>query len=286
MKLHWIAVPMLVAQGATVHAQEIDPFYERLFVGGRDAYHRGDYASAIKELRIANFGLLHAPKRLAYGLSLLALAQYRHQDLEGVRASFLRIAELENRFRAYSDGGIPAALREELERALLLAIPDVTLESSVAFEPLVTRKWEGHFASLSTEESRDELAKRMAEEPVEPRWPLMLAKIELTDKRFNEAAHLASQALTSRPGLPEALLIRGMAYRNTRMWDEAAADLEASGRAGESAQTAEALIYAYVYSGRSQDAIRFVAELPSSVRKDSRIDYLAKQIPPPQTSRK
>src|SRR5688572_24990002 len=106
------AVPPLPASAA------IDPFYQGLLREGQTAFELKDYAGAIRGLRVACFGMLDEPKALADCLTRLALAQDRANDVEGFRGTFQRLADIEERFKAYSQGNAPPELRASLEQRL------------------------------------------------------------------------------------------------------------------------------------------------------------------------
>lgn len=124
---------LLLAPGA---AAAVDPFYEGLLRDGTYAYDRRDYATAVETLRLACFGMLEEPKRLADCLVRLALAQDRAQDEEGFRETFRRVVEVEERFGAYRQEGPPADLRAAFEARIPARIPAATLEGTPAFRRL------------------------------------------------------------------------------------------------------------------------------------------------------
>jgi len=118
----------------------VDPFYQSLLREGALQYDRGDYAASSRTLRIACFGMLDEPKALAGCLSRLALAQDRTDDAEGFQDTFRRLAEVEERFQAYTGAELPAETRAALEQRLVARIPAATLRSIPVFRPLADRK--------------------------------------------------------------------------------------------------------------------------------------------------
>src|ERR1700688_4941395 len=76
-----------------------DPFYLDLLRDGSQAYDRGDYTAAAKQLRLACFGVLDEPERLAGCLTRLALAHGAAGDNRGFRKTLRTIAEVENPLR-------------------------------------------------------------------------------------------------------------------------------------------------------------------------------------------
>lgn len=143
MKSTAVVLPLilviLLAVPAGVSAA-IDPFYESLLREGILAFDRGDYAASSRSLRIACFGMLDEPEALAGCLSRLALAQDRMDDDDGFQETFRRLAEVEERFQAYSGAQLPAETRAALEQRLAARIPVATLRSIAVFRPLAERK--------------------------------------------------------------------------------------------------------------------------------------------------
>lgn len=129
---------LLAATGPAVAA--VDPFYLSLLRDGQLAFDRKDYSLAVRNLRLACFGMLEEPRSLADCLARLALAQDRAEDLDGFRDTFQRLVEVEDRFNAYSQGGVPPELRALLEPRLVARLPAATLESVPAFRLLVAKK--------------------------------------------------------------------------------------------------------------------------------------------------
>ena len=118
----------------------IDPFYQGLLRDGQQALDRKDYTNAARQLRLACFGMLDEPRALADCLSRLALAQDGAGDVEGIRETFRRLAEVEDRFKGYSQGEIPPELRTALETRLAARIPAATLAGAPAFRSTQVKK--------------------------------------------------------------------------------------------------------------------------------------------------
>ncbi|HEX3554457.1 MAG TPA: hypothetical protein VIA62_14635 [Thermoanaerobaculia bacterium] len=121
-------------------AAAVDPFYLSLLRDGQLAFDRKDYPAAARHLRLACFGMLEEPRPLADCLARLALAQDRAEDLDGFRETFKRLAEVEERFNAYTQGGVSPELRALLEPRLVARLPAATLESEAAFRQLAPKK--------------------------------------------------------------------------------------------------------------------------------------------------
>ena len=129
---------LLLASGPATAA--IDPFYQGLLRDGQQSLDRKDYGTASRQLRLACFGMLDEPKPLADCLARLLLAQDGANDTEGVRDTFRRLTEVEDRFKAYSQGEIAPELRAALEAKLAARLPAATLASSPAFRSTQAKK--------------------------------------------------------------------------------------------------------------------------------------------------
>ncbi len=137
-RTYWLLALALLCGARALPAA--DPFYMNLLRDGGHAYDRKDYPAAIRDLRLACFGMLDEPKLLADCLARLALAQDRGGDIDGFRETFRRIAEVEERFAAYTQAGLPADLRAALEQRLAAVIPAATLDTVPVFRGLAARK--------------------------------------------------------------------------------------------------------------------------------------------------
>jgi hypothetical protein len=128
-----LSAALLLLLLAAAPAAAIDPFYQGLLRDGQHAFDRKDYARAARDLRLACFGMLDEPKPLADCLAHLALAQDRAEDVEGFRDTFQRLVELEDRFKAYSQGDLTPELRATLESRVAARVPAATLNTAPAF---------------------------------------------------------------------------------------------------------------------------------------------------------
>jgi chemotaxis protein histidine kinase CheA len=124
---------LLVLLGASAAHAAVDPFYQGLLRDGQYAFDRKDFATAARDLRLACFGMLDEPRQLAGCLARLALAQDAGGDVDGLRDTFRRLVEVEDRFKGYSQGELPADLRSALETRLAARIPPATLAAAPAF---------------------------------------------------------------------------------------------------------------------------------------------------------
>ena len=143
-----LILALLATTGPAVAA--VDPFYVSLLRDGQLAFDRKDYTLAARDLRLACFGMLDEPRALADCLARLALAQDRAEDLDGFRTTFQRLVEVEDRFSAYSQGGVAPELRALLEPRLVARLPPATLEGVPVFRQLVAKKPEAKKPETTT----------------------------------------------------------------------------------------------------------------------------------------
>ncbi|HSU82506.1 MAG TPA: hypothetical protein VLR69_08805 [Thermoanaerobaculia bacterium] len=129
---------MLLAASPVLAA--IDPFYQGLLRDGQLSLDRKDYPNAARQLRLACFGMLDDPRPLADCLSRLVLAQDGANDLEGLRETFRRLTEVEDRFKGYSQADIAPELRAAVEARLAARIPAATLAGAPAFRSTQGKK--------------------------------------------------------------------------------------------------------------------------------------------------
>ena len=106
-----------------------DRFYVELSSSGIRAAARGDFHSAAGDFRLAAFGLLDYPERLAEVLARLADAQARIEDDEGLRHTLVRLDELEIRFQAVNRTDFPDELRAAIDRAASARLSPAELET-------------------------------------------------------------------------------------------------------------------------------------------------------------
>jgi tetratricopeptide (TPR) repeat protein len=254
-----------------------DPFYMRQLREGSDDFNRRDWQNAIRHLRVACFGLLDEPLLLADGLTRLALAQGAGGDLEGVRVTFQRLVEIEERFGAYGKADIAPDSRKALEDLFVATIPEPTLRTTPAFARLVPSPQQ-RVAALPPKQRRTELERLLRQEPGEPAWPVMLAELELEEGNAKRAFEAAEQAVALAPGNPSALRIHGLSAAAGKRWSTAYADLSTLGTATSDASVAAALLESLLELGRSAEAVELYARLPESIRLQPGVAALAERF--------
>jgi hypothetical protein len=134
------ALLLLLLLAASPAVAAVDPFYQGLLRDGQLSLDRKDYPTAARQLRLACFGMLDDPRPLADCLSRLVLAQDGANDFEGVRETFRRLTEVEDRFKGYSQAEIAPELRAAVEARLAARIPAATLASAPAFRSTQGKK--------------------------------------------------------------------------------------------------------------------------------------------------
>ncbi len=271
-----VLVTMLVS--LAVHAA--DPFFMRLLRLGTDAYNRRDYQSAVRQLRVACFGLLDEPQLLADGLTRLALAQASVGDETGFRETFQRLSEVEERFQGYSRADIPNDVRGAFEALVVQMIPRATLSENAAFARLIASRRET-VSKLPPAQRRKELGRVIKElerlikvEPSEVRWRLIMADLELADSNPRSAYEAADSALKLSPGNRAALKFRGLALRADKNWSPAAEDLKSCGLASADPEVAGALLTCLVELRHWQEANDFASKLPPDLAKERTVREL------------
>ncbi len=268
------AALLLLAAHAALAA---DSFYLRQLREGSDDFNRRDWPNAVRHLRVACFGLLDEPVLLADGLARLALAQGEAGDFDGVRATFQRLAEIEERFGAYGKADIPAGMRKAVEDLFVATIPETTLRTTPAFARLVPSPQQ-RVAALPPKQRRAELERLLRQEPREAAWPAMLAELELEEGNPKRAFAVAEQAIALAPDSPSVLRVHGLAASGSRRWSTAYADLTTLGTATGDVNVAAALLESMLGLGRSAEAAELLGRLPESMRHEPTIAPLAERV--------
>ena len=269
-----VAALFLLAAHAALAA---DPFYLRQLREGSDAFNRREWADAARHLRVACFGLLDEPLLLADGLTRLALAQGAGGDLEGVRATFQRLVEIEERFGAYGKADIAADMRKAVEDLFVAVVPETTLRTTPSFARLVPSPQQ-RVAALPPKQRRAELERLARQQPGEAAWPVMLAELELEEGNAKRAFEAAEQAVALAPENPSALRVHGLAAAGSRRWSTAYADLSTLGTATGDAVVATALLESLLELGRSAEAVELFVRLPEPIRQDPQVAAVAERF--------
>jgi tetratricopeptide (TPR) repeat protein len=254
-----------------------EPFYDWLYNEGVAAAEQGSWDNAARDLRLAVFGLLDEPPRLAAALARLAIAQAELGDRPGFEDSFRRILEVEERFAAYTAADLPAEARSAFEERASTLIPLATLRSSEAFRPVAERRLAAELAKLPPKERRQRLEAHVASEPQQARWRIELAGLELAEGHHERAAPLATAALAPAPADPAATCTRGIARAGAGACAAAVTDLAGCPRARTEPAAARGYLGCLVELERWQEAAALAAALPAAVRAERPVDKLARR---------
>jgi|GEM_PF-426321 len=258
-----------------------DPFYLDLLRDGIQAYDRGDYVAAAKQLRLACFGVLDEPERLAACLTRLGLAQAAAGNADAFRETFRRIVEVEGRFGAYTKADLPPEVRAAFEQRALAAVPASTLEAIPAWKALLGRKLEAQIAALPPRERRRQLEERLTKEPRSVVWNLMQVDLDLAEGRTAPAIARAEATAALAPRDAQVLCARGLARAAGNRCVEAVADLEPcamTSGGGADLRHATALLGCRVQLAQWRQAEEQVRGLPPAFRKDRKIEALMQQV--------
>ena len=222
----WLACCCALLSVIGGSAEAADLFYSRLVEDGIRAFDRGDFQTAAEDLKLGCFGLLEEPDNLARCLTYLAVAQGEIADVPAFTRTFDRILEVERMFQAFSKLAPGTVPRASLETHVENLVPYETLARSPVFRDVARRRKEAEIRAMAPEERRAELTKRIAAEPAQWTWRLMMADMDLASGDF-ESALVASEAVLERePRLQWAICTRGAARAGLGLCEAALLDLD------------------------------------------------------------
>ena len=305
-----------IAAALPLHA--VDPFNVDLLRDGVHASDRGDHATAARYIRLACFGMLDEPKLLGECLTRLALAQDKAGDKAGLRETFGRLVEIEERFQGYSQANLPAEVRTALTQRLATHIPAPTLAAS----PAAFRGAAGRAAAPDAQATKPRtdkpqpiersiapvpaqpqpqgqptatpppapVANPPANTPVTPRVVTDAERTKLESARkllgetgkvreLREAFQLAREVADAHPEMREIQQLAGEAAYRISRWSEAA---EYLGRAGGPADEQPELLFylavALYESGDAQTAAGPLGRALPNLQRTPYVDGYAKKI--------
>jgi tetratricopeptide (TPR) repeat protein len=278
-----LAVAVLAPLATVPLPAAVEPFYLNLYRSGIHHYDLGDAATARYELRLACFGMLDDPEQLAECLARLALAQAASEDDVGFADTFRRIADLEQRFGAWSGTALDGETRAKFDQLVLAKVPAGTLAVSPGFSGLRTANLRRELASLPPAEQRARLDQRLAASPRDLALLLVAAEVALAqgDAVAADAYLEAARSVDPRDATVRCLLARRAlaaagAGAGCAAWR---ADLAACPAVGQEVEaTRQALVCALDGSDFAL-AQRIVARSTPAVRSASEIVALLARIP-------
>ncbi len=264
----------------------VDPFYQNLLRDGQHAFDRKDFAAAARDLRLACFGMLDEPRPLADCLARLALAQDRLEDGEGFGVTFQRLVEVEDRFKAYSQGDVAPGLKALLEPRVAVRIPAATLAGIPAFSALA-RKPAPQAPAPQEKRPAPAAGRRTAAPPQEAaaaaplsddeRKALIRARLLLSEQKpdkeeLEEAFRISRQVSDAHADLKEAHHIAGEAAYRLRRWSDALQYFRRGGDPGD--DQPERLFYLAVTLYESGDAAGAAAAMKRALPNLQRTSYV------------
>jgi hypothetical protein len=238
-----------LSPAAPAAAQGPDPFYLDLERAGQVALSRGDAPGAERRLRVACFGMLELPDRLAACLVRLALAEARADDRPGFLATFGRLDALEERFDVYRRAPLATGERAEFEARLEEWAEPALLEARPAFAALAARRTLAGAEAALGERRAGEALMRLEQVP-----------LELRSERF--------------------WCLRGAALAAVGRCEEGASAF-ASCHPEREARFAAPALECLTGLGRDEEARRLAESAPEAVRADRDVRRMVRRIAAP-----
>lgn len=189
-----LAVSMVLI--VTGGAQAADPFYENLWEQGDRALVSEDFTEAGKKLRIACFGLLEEPDRLASCLARLAVSEHHVGDVDRVRSTLDRILEINDRFDVYA--GLSSSDKQFLDPLLKKYLPAQMLTAEASLAHLTVLESEPT-AELSTKQRLRRLEAQVRANPNDADALFRLAELERDRGKRRKAEDILSRLLAQDP---------------------------------------------------------------------------------------
>ncbi len=255
-----------------------DPFYTKLLSAGTKAYDRSDYETALQELRIASFGFLNEPDRLARALTYLAMAQADSADFDGFTNTAHRIVEIENHFQAFTRANLPGDLRSRFTNVLTARLPEATLLDSPTFASLLQQRSRERFATLTPEQKRNELIRRLTDEPNSLDLLNALVELELAGGRTIEALNWLDRVVSVDPAAMEPRCQRSDLAAQVGDCRTALADRFHCSRPPTRLEPAAALVECMINQENWGGAAAFVKALSPVLQADPKLAKLAGRI--------
>ena len=274
----WTVLAALTSLAPAPLSAAVEPFYLGLYADGAQAYERGEFLAAARQLRLACFGMLDDPPLLGGCLARLAVAQAQSGDGDGFRESFRRLAEAEDQFQGYTKAELPAAVRAAFERLAATRIPAELLGASPSFSRLKIQSEAARIEALPLKARREELARKLAAEPKNPAWKVLLGRLEIADGHPAAALAQAQAALALAAEDGSAHCLRGLAQARLGACAQGLADLETCAETNQFATPAAARLGCLVEVQAWDRARAFVASLTPALREDRDLARLAHRI--------
>lgn len=272
-----LALAALASLAAAAPAGAAHPFYEEQLRRGAAAFDAGDSAEAAAALRLASFGLLGEPPALAGCLVRLALARRELGDAAGAREAVERVLEIEERFGAYRAAALPEPLAVAFAELAAETVPAERLAALPGFQELARRRLEAELAELAPAARRRRLEELTAAEPGDPRWALLLGRIEFDDGGYARAAELAERVVAAEPAGQPGICLRGLARAGAGDCAGAAGDLAACDQSRTEAAVAITRLDCLAALARWDELLDAAAALPPALRANRQVVKLERR---------
>jgi len=109
--------------GSPLFATTAEEFYENLYKRGLAHFQNGSYETAIRELRLAAFGLIEVPERFAMAQAYVVAAAERLNRTDEARVAMQKIVAAEHVQRRFSALDLPPDVRGDVDKASALLSP-------------------------------------------------------------------------------------------------------------------------------------------------------------------
>jgi tetratricopeptide (TPR) repeat protein len=259
-------------------ATAADPFYLGLLRDGSRALQAGEHAAASQLLRLACFGLLEEPKVLAGCLVELSLAQAGLGERDEFESTFDRVADLEQRFQAFSEADLTDELRDAFADRAVAWIPAVDLGAISSLAAAYARKTETEVAGLPPAQRRQRLNALQSADPSDVRWSRLLAELELSEGNAAAAETAAAAVLQLDPTDTTSRCVLGRSRAALGTCEQALIDLPACAGTANAAEATIDRLGCLSSLSRWDEATALVNALPPDLSQDPRVRRLAKRV--------
>ncbi|MCP4202458.1 MAG: tetratricopeptide repeat protein [bacterium] len=273
-----VALLSVVAGLVPRTAAAVDPFYTRLLDQGVRDLELGRTKQAQDKLRTACFGFLDEPTLLAEGLIQLGRAQASDGNTAELLETVERLAEIEDRFNAYS--GIDGALKAVFENALQATLSKSDLERVPMFSHLAAAP-EPRMPDTQPRPQRRRrkaLERQLTQNPDDAEALLALAEVHHRSGRLAPASELLDRLLVAQPGNERALCLRAEIAADREECEPVLAALSGCATLTASNLGAAFVIDCLVSAGRSPEAAALLEALPIERRQAPRVARAARRI--------
>lgn len=254
----------------------IDPFYRNRMESGVRAFQQGNWEAAQRQLRLACFGHLDEPVALAEGLIRLAVVEAALGDEAAFRHIFSRLAELEERFSAYSSARVPETVRQQFENQAAITVTSQTLQATAGFQTIAQRADLKRLAALPPDKRRTEMASRLEAEPGSVNLLLEMVRLELADRRPQVALDWLDRLPAEAIALPPATCLRQQAASESASCERM--DLDQPFCSDVPPTVVEFRLQCLIDAGRWPEAAELAADLSPELRARRRIARLERRV--------